>query len=56
MMVIGHAPDTWVIHATHGGWDGPSINGVVIMPLAEVGSAKGPIIDTVTQLIRVLPR
>lgn len=56
MMVIGHAPDTWVIHATHGGWDGPSINGVVIMPLAEVGSAKGPIIDTVTNLIRVLPR
>ncbi len=56
MMVLGHAPDTWVIHATHGGWDGPPVNGVVIMPLVDVGSAKGPIIDTVTTLIRVLPR
>lgn len=56
MMVLGHAPDTWVIHATHGGWDGPPVNGVVIMPLSEVGSSKGPIVDTVTHLIRVLPR
>ena len=56
MMVLGHAPDTWVIHATHGGWEGPPVNGVVVMPLAEVGSSKGPIVDTVTHLIRVLPR
>ncbi len=56
MMVLGHAPDTWIIHATHGGWDGPPVNGVVIMPLSEVGSAQGPIVDTVTHLIRVLPR
>lgn len=56
MMVLGQAPDTWVIHATHGGWDGPPVNGVVIMPLAEVGSREGPIVDGVTMLIRVLPR
>lgn len=56
MIVIGHDPDPWVIHATHGGWDGPPVNGVVIMPLAEIGSAGGPILDTVTTLIRVLPR
>jgi uncharacterized membrane protein/cell wall-associated NlpC family hydrolase len=56
MMVIGHAPDTWVIHATHGGWDGPPVNGIVIMPLAEVGTKNGPIVDTITTLIQVLPR
>jgi hypothetical protein len=49
-------PEEWAEKSAHAVPDGPPIKGVVIMSLAEVGSANGPIIDTVTQLIRVLPR
>lgn len=56
MIVLGHDPDAWVIHATHGGRSGPRVNGVVIMPLAEVcGDGGGPIVDAATVLVRVLP-
>ena len=56
MMVVGHAPDTWVIHATHGKRSAATVNGVVIMPLAEATTNAGdPIIDSVTTLVRVLP-
>lgn len=56
MMVIGHVPETWVIHATHGTRSAATVNAVVIMPLAEATTEAGtPIIDTVTTLVRVLP-
>lgn len=56
MIVLGHDPDTWVIHATHGGGSSPPINGIAIMPLAEVTTEQGaPIVDAVTTLVRVLP-
>lgn len=56
MLVLGHDPDTWVIHATHGGQDGPLVNGIVIVPLAEVvADGGGPIVDVATVLVRVLP-
>lgn len=56
MLVLGHDPDTWVIHATLGGGAGPRVNGIVIMPLAEIGGeGNGPIVDAATTLVRVLP-
>lgn len=56
MIVLGHDPDTWVIHATHGGRSGPLVNGIVIVPLAEVtADGGGPIVDSATVLVRVLP-
>jgi cell wall-associated NlpC family hydrolase len=55
MMLLGHDPDPWIIHATHGGGS-QAVNGVVITPLAEVTAEDGkPIIDAATTLVRVLP-
>lgn len=57
MIVLGHAPDTWVIHAAHGGGQRPPINSIVISRLADLTTDAGvPIIEAATVLVRVFPR
>jgi hypothetical protein len=58
--VVGHdAAGPWVIHDTHDGrlaGAAAPVSGVVVAPLARILAADGgPIIDTVTTLVRVLP-
>lgn len=60
MMVVGHdEAGPWVIHDTHDGrlaGEAAPVSGVVVAPLARILAADGgPIIDTVTTLVRVLP-
>jgi uncharacterized membrane protein/cell wall-associated NlpC family hydrolase len=56
MILLGHDPDAWIIHATFGGGRSPPVNGIVIVPLADVAAEEGgPIVDALTTLVRVLP-
>lgn len=60
MMVVGHdRSGAWVIHDTHGSPAGgvPAANGVVVSPLVSLeGPGGGSLVDTVTVLVRILPR
>ncbi len=62
MMIVGHDESgPWVIHDTHAGRlagaADPPANGVVVAPLARILAEDGGLtIDTITTLVRVLPR